>query len=207
MESVIVFNAIHLKVPRDQIYRRLGYREHTTRIDPQGKAAIDRYIEYALSFVVLQGAAIRIALAERSDDRIRLITGETFISRNLAAYVGNCTEVLIMGATAGNGIMEAIRRDVDSHNLTRGTVLDAVGSEMADGALDWIGDYFSRQLRRENKSISRNRFSAGYGDWGLENQDTLYRMLTLETIGIEITESHMLVPEKSVTAIARVMPL
>ena len=205
MGSVIFFNSINIRLPRDRIYRRLGYREHITRIDERRRGEIDNDIEHALSFINIKGAGKRVVVSVKTGDRVSLSTGEVFASRDLAKYIGDCEEVLIMGATAGDSIMEAIRKDTDSQNLTRGSILDAVASEMTDGALDWMCDYFNRELKRENKTVGRSRYSAGYGDLKLENQEKMYRMLELEKIEVSITESHMLIPEKSVTAITRIM--
>jgi len=62
-------------------------------------------------------------------------------------------------------------------------------------------DYFNQSLRRENRRLLGKRYSAGYGDLFLETQKVIYGLLQLDRIGIEITESCMLIPEKSVTAI------
>ncbi|MBN2569657.1 MAG: methionine synthase [Deltaproteobacteria bacterium] len=207
MGNVVFFNSINVRVPWDRIYRRLGYREHKTLIDERIRSKTDSDIKYALSFIQIMGAGKLVPLNVTADDRALLQTGEIFISRDLVKYIGDCREAILIGATAGDGIMDAIGRDIDSQNLTRGSVLDAVASEMTDETLDWLCDYFNHQLKRENKKVDRRRYSAGYGDLDLKNQDEIYRILELEKIGVSITESHMLIPEKSVTAIARIINL
>jgi hypothetical protein len=106
-----------------------------------------------------------------------------------------------MGATSGGDIMDAIEEDAAGRNVTRGVILDAAASEIVDAALDWIMDYFNRILRKENKWLLKKRFSAGYGDFSLENQKAIYNLLQLDRLGVRITESCLLIPEKSVTAI------
>jgi len=194
-----------VRVPWDKIYSRLGYREQSTRMDETTREETEKSIAYALSFINMRGAGRRVSLSDKRDDRVSLATTDVFVSRNLSKYVGDCREILVMGATAGGLIMEAIRQDIDADNLTRGSILDAVASEMTDGALDWMCDYFNYQLKRENKKVGRSRYSAGYGDLGLEHQQTMFTILRLDQIGLSITDSHMLIPEKSVTAIARIM--
>jgi len=61
--------------------------------------------------------------------------------------------------------------------------------------------YFNRTLLRENRQLLKKRYSAGYGDLLLETQKTIHRLLQLDRIGIRITDSCMLIPEKSVTAV------
>jgi len=72
---------------------------------------------------------------------------------------------------------------------------------MADNALSWIINYFNRQLSRESKQLTSKRFSAGYGDFSLENQKIIYDVLKLEQLGISLSDKYMLIPEKSVTAV------
>jgi len=60
---------------------------------------------------------------------------------------------------------------------------------------------FNRLLARENARLTKARFSAGYGDFLLENQKMMYDMLKLDRIGVTINENCILMPEKSVTAV------
>lgn len=205
MKSPTFFRSITISVPRGKIYRRMGYRKGVTRIEEQRKREIEDAIEYALPLIHLTGAGVRIPIEERGQFNIALSKGIVFESRDLARMLKGCAEALLMGATAGKDIMEAIENDSKNNRLTRGIVLDAVASEMVDASLDWIADYFNSQLRRENRRLTKKRFSAGYGDFLLENQKIMYDVLELETLGVELNESCMLVPQKSVTAVAGIM--
>ena len=137
--------------------------------------------------------------------RIVLSNDVVFESRQLTAFLEHCRYFVLMGSPAGNDIMEAIEGDSASHHLTRGVVFDATASETVDASLDWIMGYFNQELRRENKALMQRRYSAGYGDFSLESQKTIHRLLELDRIGVKITASCILVPEKSVTAIAGVI--
>jgi hypothetical protein len=201
MAPVLFFESISVPVPRKNIYRRLGFVKGVTDVPASQQEEIERYIGYASSLIHLKGAGLRMPITEIKGARIILPDGAEFESRHLAKFLAKCGETVLMGATAGREIMNAIEEDANGANVTRGIVLDAAASEIVDAALDWIMDYFSQSLRRENRRLLGKRYSAGYGDLFLETQKTMYRLLQLERIGIEITESCMLVPEKSVTAI------
>ena len=199
--QVQIFPSIPVPVPRDAIYRRLGYRRGTTRIDNRQEREIEQDIDYALSLISLKGSALRIPIREASPFLTVLETGDEFASEKLARFLEGCTEVLLMGATAGDGVMESIRGDTEGEEMTRGVIVDAVASEMTDAALDWIAGYFNRFLTREPARLTKGRFSAGYGDFLLENQRTMYALLELGRIGVAINEHCILTPEKSVTAV------
>lgn len=203
--SVILFHHIPIDIPRPQIYKRLGFRKDMTRLSDIRKEEIETYIDDACSLIRLQGAGRRLKIHDIRDAKIHLPGDLVLSSRNLADFLAGSTEIVLMGGTAGSEIMEAIREDAAGDRMTRGIVLDAAASEIVDHALDWMMDYFSRYLLREGKTLMKKRFSAGYGDLLLENQRIMYELLEMERIGVELTESCILVPEKSVTAVTGVM--
>lgn len=207
MHPLVFFDNMVVKTPQERIYRRLGYREGATVLSPGREAEVERYISEAVSLIRLQGAGLRLPLREKNETEVVLAGGcgdEVFKSRRLARFLGACDEAVLMGATAGREIMAAISEDVGGNRVTRGVVFDAAASEMIDASLDWIMSYFARELRRENRILTEGRFSAGYGDFLLENQGAMFRLLDLERLGVQITESFVLIPEKSVTALAGV---
>ena len=86
--------------------------------------------------------------------------------------------------------------------MRRAVIFDASASEIVDAAFDWIIDYYRREVVRGGGKITDHRFSAGYGDLDLLEQVFFYNILELGELGVDITENHILIPEKSVTAIA-----
>ncbi|TFG37584.1 MAG: methionine synthase [Syntrophobacterales bacterium] len=191
-------------MPRDRILKRLRYRKGVTRIVPEEEKSLDDAIAYGASLVRLQGAGQRLNVDVRDMSRIRLETGSVFESEDLGRFLNGCREIFLVGATGGSDIVKAIREDTERDNMKRSVVLDAVASEMVDASLDWLCSYFGNGLKRENKYLSRQRFSAGYGDFSLRDQTSIYDLLELNRIGIDINESFILVPEKSVTAVVRI---
>lgn len=202
MDRLITFERITIEPPLEAIYRRLGYRKGLTQIKPGEARALGESIEQARSLITLKGAARRLPILSKDSRLIRLPGNLRLESTHLAALLANSQEVLLLGATAGAAVIEAIRRDTAADNLTRAVILDAAASEMVDAALDWMEAFFTRNLRRESRRLTKSRFSCGYGDLALENQKLFHDLLDLKRFGVELTEQYILVPEKSVTAVA-----
>jgi len=202
MTSVVYFNFIPIRVPKKKIYRRLGYRTGVTQMSVEQGHEIDANIDDAHDLIDLKGAALRIPVVRMDATAVILADDTVFKSEHLARMLRDCDELVVMGVTGGSRIIEAIGKDTATENLSRGVVLDAAAGEIVDEALEWVIDYWNHQLRRENKTLPKKRFSAGYGDFLLEHQKIIYDMLHLERIGIHITDRYILVPEKSVTAVA-----
>ncbi|MEN6465102.1 MAG: methionine synthase [Syntrophaceae bacterium] len=202
MPAVSIFEQINVPLPKQRIYRRLGYRQGVTGLTPDDRNRLEYAMDEALAHIHLKGAAGRLAVRDKNSNGVTLANGVELAGKKLAALLKGSEEVLLMAATGGPEIMEAIAGLSSAGNLSRAVVFDAVASEVVDSALDWIAKYYDNSLRREGRHLTSRRFSAGYGDFVLENQKFFFRELELEKIGVELTASCILVPEKSVTAIA-----
>ena len=205
VKQTVIFETITFDPPLDIIYRRLGYRRKTTVLAKKDRDTIDRAIDMACTLIHLKGAARRIAVDQRDESRVILEGGTVFAGSRLAALLRDCDEVLLMGATTGNDILDAVAADTREENLSRAVVLDATASEMVDMALDWITSYFNNLLRREGKRLLKRRYSAGYGDFSLDHQRSFFDLLELHRIGVAINDRSILAPEKSVTAVTGIV--
>ena len=202
MESIIFFEKIVIDPPREKIYRRLGFKKRTTQIPVNRRKETDGFIDEAVSIISLQGSLLRTPIDKNDGKKISLAGNLIFDSKKLSSFLSNCKEAALMSATAGNAIMEAIKEKTNQDNLAAAVVYDATASEIVDAGLDWIMDYLNQQVRRERKTLLPRRFSAGYADFDLKNQKVLYQKLQMEKIGVTITSSFILLPEKSVTAVS-----
>lgn len=202
MESIVFLEKISIDPPREKIYQRLGFKKRTTQIPANQQKETDYFINEASYLISLKGSFLRLAIVHNDGEKIILAGGLTFASKKLSSFLRDCREALLLAATAGSAIMEAIKEKTRQDDLAAAVVYDATASEMTDAALDWIMDYLNQQLRREGKTLLPRRFSAGYADFNLENQKAIYDTLQMEKIGVTITPSCILLPEKSVTAIS-----
>ncbi len=202
------FDPIIVDKPLREIYSRLGYVNNKTQISDKQQKKINYYISHAESLIELKGLALSVDIHKINESEIILSNNIILHSNLLAKLLSKSNQVLFMGATSGAAISQAIEQNSSPDgDMIQAVVFDAVASEMTDAALDWIINFYNNSLRRENKSLTKRRFSAGYGDFGIENQKKIYDILNMKQLGIELTDSFLLVPEKSVTAIAGIKPI
>lgn len=202
MPEVSFFEKINVPLPKEAILRRLGYKRGVTGLSPEEAGKLERVMDEAFAHIRLRGTAKRLAVTDRAPGSLTLAGGLELTGKRLSAMLKDSEEALLMAATGGREIMDAIGRLSGAGDLSRAVVFDAVASEVVDGALDWIVRYYNNALRREGRQLTSRRYSAGYADFVLENQAIFYRELKLEKLGVQLTKSFILVPEKSVTAIA-----
>lgn len=119
----------------------------------------------------------------------------TVNSTSLAKNLDGCDYAYITAATTGVDAHRLIEKNSIISPL-KGIVTDCIGSAAIESFCDKIN------LSLENPDFLRPRFSPGYGDLPLECQKDIIEFLqTKKNIGMSLTESLMMVPVKSVTAI------
>ena len=107
-----------------------------------------------------------------------------------------------MASTVGRDIVERISSEVTSGNAALGVILDSTASQTADSVLDWIMDFINKTIRLEGKRLTKHRYSPGYGDLPLQNQSIIYEAVSMDKLGVTLTPTYIMDPEKSVLAIA-----
>ncbi len=199
------FNHIPLELPLLDILKRLGYNRHLTQIQESQRIAIEKHINDAFSLCQPVGRYCIDRITENDGGRVCSESGLVFESSNLAALLKDSPEIILLAGTVGREIVEDTEKLVIQENGSTALVYDAVGSETTDAILDWLMKYLATELIRKGKTLTNMRFSAGYGDLKLENQKQIFAALKLEELGLELNESYILSPEKSVTAIAGII--
>lgn len=186
------------------ILTRLGYQKTTTVFSDEYKEKLNEIIKAGILLCNTKGLFGRYVIIEKNDKYVKLENEVIFESESLAKLLKNSIEIVLMAATVGREITDKIHSEVKDGDASLGVILDSVASQTADAALDWMVDFINKLIRREGKSLTRMRYSPGYGDLPLINQKKIFDVLGLEKLGLSITERYMLVPEKSVIAIAGV---
>lgn len=196
---ISVVNIDNVNIPFTRIYNRLGYRKHFTEIDKNDRLKIDSVIKEAVLLSELR-AVYSIENITSSDNEIILDSGYSFHSSGLSGMMENCTKAGIFVCTAG------VRIELERDNLmrtgevTKSVIYDAVGSEMAEEAAEYMHEFLKKMLSVKGFSTTFRRYSPGYGDLILDDQIKIFELLTPGRIGVEISPSFIMKPEKSVSA-------
>lgn len=119
----------------------------------------------------------------------------TIASRDFAGIAGDSRSVLFLGVTLGREVDRLIRKK-SAASMSEGFIYDAIASAMVENLTD---------LAEEMTTSGREhtgRFSPGYGDMPLEIQGELLSLIEgSRLLGITLTDSGLMSPTKSVTAL------
>jgi len=197
----VQLSGMPLSLPRRQILSRLGCSGQT-RIPAAQMAALNRNIQRAFAAISPAGTYGRLKILVNDSQSVLLEDQTRIACPAVANMLKNCQEVWLAAATAGKQISELTSQCFAKGDTAAAAVCDAVGSECADAAMDFLQKYAARQFQRSGKTLTDCRFSPGYGSWPLTAQQDFFRWLDLPGLGLTLTNSMLLLPEKSVTALA-----
>lgn len=124
----------------------------------------------------------------------------TICSKNLSHTLKGCARVYLMAATLGIGADRLIAR-ASAVRMSDAVIYQAVAAAMIEAYCDEVNDRLRQQAEAEGW-YCRPRFSPGYGDFAIAHQQDFSRLLdTPRKIGLTVTETCLLAPVKSVTAV------
>ncbi|MGN0477014.1 MAG: vitamin B12 dependent-methionine synthase activation domain-containing protein [Ruminococcus sp.] len=117
---------------------------------------------------------------------------------DIKKVIKDSEKVVLIAATLGIYVDKLIRK-AQITDMAQAVVLDA----MASVAIEQFMDKIELELsERYSGYYFTTRFSPGYGDYPLEKQREIVKLLNTEKkLGLNLTDSLMLNPTKSVTAV------
>ena len=121
-----------------------------------------------------------------------------FKGSGVAAHLRTCEKCALLCATLGGGA-DSVIRSYEACAMEKAVVADC----LASAAIEQVCDLAEREIREKLPGMYFTwRFSPGYGDFPLDVQaDFIKTMDAQRRIGLSVSESLILIPRKSVTAV------
>jgi hypothetical protein len=187
---------------REMVLTRIGYKKGTTILGEQQLNMIEEGMRLGQLLCNIKGAYGRFAITDRSSVHVHLSNDIVFESESLSNLLCKSDQVILMASTAGKEVTERISQEIKGGDPALGIILDSVASQTADAGLNWLMEFLNNLLGREGKRLTKRRYSPGFGDLPLVYQKVIYEALNLGKLDMKLTGKYMLIPEKSVIAIA-----
>ncbi len=187
-----------LRVP--EVYRYMGFwkGEPEENVVAMVENCLPDFLNVVAGKVCFTEESLSISHDGRGKARVQMGSLVTF-SDNLADHLEGCSRCILLAATAGPQADMLRNKALIQGGAIRQLAMDALGTE----AVEWVADKFTQNIEKIYSGFRlTSRFSPGYGDLPLEMQKDLVQYLdTKRKIGVGLSESLLLTPSKSITAI------
>ena len=119
---------------------------------------------------------------------------------DIRKHLAGCHQAILLAVTLGPMVDSQIRRAAVG-DVAAGAAADALASALAEQVAD-LAENKLRQWAAERGLFLTGRFSPGYGDWPITVQPLLAEALdTARQLGLYVTDTYLMTPRKSVTAL------
>ena len=174
---------------RKEIRRYAGVSEELPEIESVMEECIEE---------VSEKLTYKVCYAEFDISRKDGITDLGFLqtaSEDLAKNLDGCRKIVVFAATVGLELDRLIAK-YGRISPVKALMFQALGAERIEA----LCDTFTADILSDREI--KPRFSAGYGDFPLEAQESIFAVLDpARRIGLGLNESLLMSPSKSVTAI------
>ncbi|MGM0213573.1 methionine synthase [Enterococcus sp. AZ109] len=186
---------------KKEILRYLGYRrkqELTMAVDQE----IDELMTEVLA-IAKPRYTFRIfdCQSNETSKTIEVIgTDLVFKGKSIYNHLKHAKKVALLAATLGIEVERKIRQ-YSLTAMSKSLILDSCCTEYIEKICDQVECEIEDTISAENLTLNR-RFSPGYGDLALDIQPDFLAVLEADRrIGLNLSESLLMIPRKSVTAI------
>lgn len=187
-------------MPLEVLETRLGY--------PGGQCPeylrllIREALQWAMEHCVIHGGLAVTGPVSWRKETHALILGEVEleIQKMLFGQLRKSEAMALFVCTAGAAIGARADELMRQGDFLEGYILDLIGSEIVEAAMDKIQDTLEQDLALTGLHIT-NRFSPGYCGWRVAEQQKLFSFFPKDFCGVTLTEHSLMQPIKSVSGI------
>ena len=190
---------IPVTFPEKDIFLRLNGNLTKTELSTDEKILYLHTAKEAFELCCPTGRWDFFQVKNVSETGITLADGFFIPGRDFAAKCGKISHLWCGAVTVGEDVADA---EKESSSVFIRAIYDAVASETADGAMDYLTRIARKNLLRMGLNMDERRYSPGYGDMPLALQEFFFSRLNLDGMKMSLNDDFYMFPEKSVTAFA-----
>jgi len=191
------YNLTDLVVKKEDIYLLMG---HKGGYESPVNGMIDEILEQIPPKCDIKGGYIVADEIEYHADNSEIsLAGKKFQTGGIVFNMLKDSSLLVLHVcTAGKGIEEWSRQEMQSGDVLKGYLIDTVGSIVVEAAMDKIHKTIMEKYQRKGLNVS-NRYSPGYCDWNVAEQQKLFSFFEKGFLGITLSDTSLMSPIKSVS--------
>lgn len=199
----VLINEIEIAPDPQQVIRYLGYSEGA-RPNPRVLRRVKKFLS---SLPPQRPKAIYSRYPVDSCTRGSLVLqgGGRFTGR-IGEFMGpGIEQVAVFVTTAGSKVTESSEEAFQSGETLEGLCWDALGSHLADAAVQAVLDKVMREVPTDR--MTTLPFSPGYCGIPLQQQRTVFRLIDAQRVGVELLSSCFMSPVKSISGLIGIGPV
>lgn len=146
-----------------------------------------------------------IRIGAVKEQEVQLAGGPTFHSRALASMLRSSDHAVLFILTLGPRLEAEVATLSEAGELLEAVLLDTAGWAAIEGGVRALRAHLIERWRATGRAVT-HRLAPGYLDWPLPEQQTLFRCFEGANDLVQLTESGVMVPLKSISGVYGLYP-
>ena len=195
----VINNLQTINIDKQQVLSQIGYCDDyvpSARI----KSLVNDYIENYPNLIESSYSYTIRDIESVQEDSVTIGDSIILESKVIARLLERCEKAVIFALTIGNHLEEMVAYLAENGLMLQATVLDAIGSGAAEQLAVFVEDRIRKIAIPQGLSTSR-RFSPGYCDWDVSQQEMVFKVMNGNSAGVRLTEEYLMLPRKSISGI------
>ena len=188
-----------VQVARPMVLLRLGYRR-PSQVPEKITRLIDEIMERGRSLLEPKAVWSEVEVTAPEPGLVVLGGAVRTRSRSVHDRFSTCRTAAVFAATIGPGIDRLGHEWMEAGEMTRALLIDAYGSSAATALGLELELVVAVAFEAKGLEVTK-RYAPGYGDWDLGDQAPLLSLLDVASIGVTLTEDHLMLPAKSISGV------
>lgn len=187
-----------LEINLNEIYLNLGFGGNSP--DETSVEMVATMLD-ELKVICKPEVGYLIAEGYLPDEHLLCINNSTIrVGKTITGYLQDCSHFAAFVVTAGKSFDLYCAHLKTEGDLFAGFFAYSIGTEIAEAAVRYVSRLIERQASDHDMRFTHS-YSPGYCSWHVREQQQLFSILPDQPCGIQLTESHLMYPEKSVSGI------
>lgn len=135
---------------------------------------------------------------DKRQGTMRINGFEFNVGQLVLSFFRKSSHMAVFVSTCGSQVEEFSKSQIDQGHFLEGLIINIIGSAIADQTARHTLKEIENEASTYGLKIT-NRYSPGYCDWPVSDQQKLFALMEGNHCGIKLTESSLMIPIKSVS--------
>ncbi len=196
----VVINFSNLQIDKKEIESSLGYPEDM--IPNHFSELIDEIISELPDKCKIKAGYCLAEINKQKEKKDGLTIADKFFNmdRLVTAQIKKSELAALFVCTIGNVMENWSRQLLTNGDPATAFLVDTVASITVESVTDLLHDFIGDEMKKRNLNIT-NRYSPGYCNWPVSEQQLLFSFFPQNFCGIILTDSSLMIPIKSVSGV------
>ena len=201
--DLIVLDSRETLVPSvgsEELLSVCGIKNGNKAVSPEIRGTLKQVLEEAPALLSPGCVMKTCPVSSIEKDRVMLAYGQSFQGKSLGDFLEGSSSVFIACLTIGSKLEEEVSALLEEKCFLKAYLLDAFGSVIVQKASKRVESLIADEARLQNLNTSVALSPGDFG-WPLDGQRVIFNLVSAEKIDVELTDSFVMKPIKSITFI------